>query len=53
MGDLLYVQRSLGNPKNKDVVEFLLPIVSGGEMFPFIIASGDPLTARAAELVLF
>jgi hypothetical protein len=51
LGDLLYVRRSFGNPKNKDLSEFLLPIVCGGQMFPYIVA-GDPLTVRAAELIL-
>ena len=49
-GDLNYVRTSLANPKNKDCLEFLMPIVCAGQFYPYIIFR-DRGVLRA-ELVL-
>jgi proteasome lid subunit RPN8/RPN11 len=51
-GDLAFVQRLFANPKN-DIREVVMPITSGGLVFPFVVRRDNPHTALAAEFVLF
>lgn len=51
-GDLQYVRRAFANEKNHDLSEFFLPIVSGRELFAYVILVGDLGTIQVADLVL-
>lgn len=51
-GDLRYVARSLGNPKNKDCSEFFLPIVCDRRLYPYVVTREEPGRVLRAELVL-
>ncbi len=51
-GDLTYARRLLANPKN-DAHEILMPVLSGGLVFPYVVRRDRPTRAVAAELVLF
>ena len=42
-GDVQYVAKSFANPRNKDAVQFLLPIVCEGRLYPYVILRGDDL----------
>ena len=51
-GDIDVVGRLFANPKN-DATEVLMPIMSGGKVFPFLIRRSRPDKPVAAELVIF
>jgi proteasome lid subunit RPN8/RPN11 len=49
-GDQHYVQRSLANPRNQKAVEFYLPIVCDGCLYPWILQRDEQ--PRFAQLIL-
>jgi proteasome lid subunit RPN8/RPN11 len=51
-GDLAYVRKVFGNEKNRDLGEFLLPIVCDGELYPYLIRGSDPGRVLPAQLLL-
>jgi proteasome lid subunit RPN8/RPN11 len=51
-GDLAFVGKLFANPKN-DAREVLMPITSGGRVFPFVVRRDRPNEGTAAEFVLF
>lgn len=48
-GDLIYLRRVFGLPKNADAAQFYMPIVCGGRLYPYVYAQGR---VWRAELVL-
>ncbi len=48
-GDLIYLRRVFGLPKNADAAQFYMPIVSGGRLYSYVYAHGR---VWRAELVL-
>lgn len=52
-GDLVYVRKSFTNEKNKDLTEFLLPIVCGGVLIPYIVRPREENVVQMAQLILF
>lgn len=42
-GDVQYVAKSFANPRNKDAVQFLLPIVCEGRLYPYVLVRGDDM----------
>jgi proteasome lid subunit RPN8/RPN11 len=54
--DIQYVLRTFANPRNAAAREFLLPIICGGEFFPYIVLRGDVPGSEevlSPKLVLF
>lgn len=51
-GDIEVVSRLFANPRN-DATEVLMPIMSGGKVFPYLIRRARPDRPVAAELVIF
>ena len=52
-GDLAYVRKSFANEKNKNLIEFLLPIFCDGILTPYIIHPHEPCVVQVAQLLLF
>ena len=51
-GDLAFVRTLFANPKN-DAHEILMPISSGGQVFPFVVRRDRTSEGTAADFVLF
>jgi len=51
-GDLAFVGKLFANPNN-DAREIVMPITSGGRVFPFVVRRDRPNEGLAAEFVLF
>jgi len=55
-GDLVYAHKIFANPKNRSLDRFLMPIVSDGIMFSYVLirdGGTGRLCVRSAHLVLF
>jgi len=52
VGDIEYVRKSLANAKNQAASRFLLPIVCGKHLYPYIITRGERDEAVIALLLL-
>ena len=53
-GDLCYAQKIFLNPKNTALGRFIMPLVTDGRLYPYVVSrEGGRLTVRPARVVLF
>jgi hypothetical protein len=53
LGDLRYVAKCFAADRGQSLVTFLLPIVVGQRLYPYIVYRDDPTAAHIAQVVLF
>jgi hypothetical protein len=51
-GDLIHVRSTFARPKNAKALQFLLPIVCGERVYPYIVFRAKRLSVVCAQLVL-
>jgi len=52
VGDLTYVAKLFANPKNTEATQVLLPIVSNGRLYPYLINAENPREVVIPRLIL-
>jgi len=52
-GDLKYVARCFASDKQGTLDRFLLPIVCGQRLYPYVVFNDNPPAAQVAQVVLF
>ena len=51
-GDLLHVNSTFGRAKNSGALQFFMPIVCDGHLYPYIITRAEPDRVQLAKLVI-
>jgi len=53
LGDLTYVAKCFATDRQGMLTQFLLPIVVGNRLFPYVVLRGDPRIPVVAQVILF
>jgi hypothetical protein len=52
-GDLVYVEKCFAADKHGTLDRFLLPIICGQRLYPYVVFRDQPLVAEPAQVILF